>query len=98
MLPQLDPVISAKMKRLPGVHLSVDDGKCTGCGTCADGCYVKAISLGNGKAHIDQDMCKGCARCAHACPEKAITLHLEDMDFLERTVEMLTPLVDVTKD
>jgi MinD superfamily P-loop ATPase len=49
-------------------------------------------------ASIDQDMCKGCARCAHLCPEKAITLHLEDMEFLERTMEMLMPLVDVTKD
>ncbi len=98
MLPQLDPAISAKMKRLPGVHLSVDAGRCTGCGTCVDGCYVSAISLRGGKAVIDQDLCKGCARCAHACPERAITLHLEDMAFLERTVEMLTPLVDVTKD
>ncbi len=63
-----------------------------------DGCYVKAISLRDGKALIDQDLCKGCARCTHLCPEKAITLHLEDMDFLERTVEKLAPLVDVTKD
>ncbi|HIH76630.1 MAG TPA: 4Fe-4S binding protein, partial [Methanomassiliicoccales archaeon] len=54
--------------------------------------------LKEGRAVIDQVMCKGCARCAHVCPEKAITLHLEDMGFLERTVGMLTPLVDVTKD
>ncbi len=98
MLPQLDPAISVKMKRLPGVSLSVDEDKCNACRTCLDGCYVNAISLKDGKAVIDQVMCKGCARCAHICPEKAITLHLEDMDFLERTVEMLTPLVDVTKD
>lgn len=98
MLPQLDPGISAKMRRLPGVRLSVDEGRCIGCGVCAKGCYVDAISLREGKAIIDQDMCKGCARCAHACPEKAITLHLEDLDFLERAVERLTPLVDVTKD
>jgi ferredoxin len=98
MLPQLDPAISGKMKRLPGVRLSVDEDKCTGCGICAEGCYVNAISLTDGKAVIDQGMCKGCARCAHLCPEKAITLHLEDMYFLQHTVESLTPLVDVTKD
>jgi len=98
MLPQLDPAISGKMKRLPGVRLSVEADKCTACGTCIDGCYVNAITLKDGKAVIDQVMCKGCARCAHACPERAITLHLEDMDFLERTVELLTPLVDVTRD
>lgn len=98
MLPQLDPAISSKMRRLPGVHLTVEAEICNGCGTCVDGCYVNAISLENGKASIDQDLCKGCARCAHLCPEKAITLHLEDMDYLERTVERLTPLVDVTKE
>jgi len=98
MLPKLDPEISVKMKRMPGVTLSVDEDKCTSCGICVDGCYVNAISLKDGRAVIDQGMCKGCARCAHVCPEKAITLHLDDMDFLERTVEMLTPLVDVTKD
>ena len=75
----------------------MDHDKCNGCGECLEGCYVSAISLKEGKACIDQDMCKGCARCAHICPERAITLHLEDMDFLERTVEMLDPLVDVTK-
>lgn len=98
MLPQLDPRISSKMKRLPGVRLTVDGEKCTGCGICAEGCYVKAISVESSKAAIDQAMCKGCARCAHLCPEKAITLHLEDVDFLERTVDWLTGLVDVTKD
>ena len=80
------------------MHLSVDEGRCSGCGICVEGCYVDAIELKDGKASIDQEMCKGCARCAHACPERAITLHLEDMDFLVRTVENLAPLVDVTKD
>jgi ferredoxin len=98
MLPQLDPGISVKMKRLPGVHLSVDGLKCTGCGKCAEGCYVQAIKIVGGKAEIDQEMCKGCARCAHGCPEKAITLHMKDANFLMHAIEELTPLVDVTKE
>jgi len=98
MLPQLDPEISVKMKRLPGVSLSVDGERCTGCATCVEGCYVHAITLSDGRAIIDQGMCKGCARCAHLCPEKAITLHMEDMDYLTRTVERLGALVDVGKE
>ena len=98
MLPQLDEGISSKMKRLPGVHLTVDAARCTGCGTCVDGCYVRAISMREGRAVIDQAMCKGCARCAHACPEKAVTLHIEDGSYSMHAVERIAPLVDVTKD
>lgn len=98
VVPQLDPSISSKLKRMPGVSLSVDGERCIGCGKCVKGCYVKAITLVGGKAVIDQDLCKGCARCAHSCPEKAITLHMEDMEYIERAVKRLEPLVDVTKE
>ncbi|MCX6650971.1 MAG: 4Fe-4S binding protein [Methanomassiliicoccales archaeon] len=98
MLPQLDLGISSKIRRLPGVHLTVDPEKCVGCGKCVEGCYVKAVTLVGGKAVINQDVCKGCARCAHGCSEKAITLHLEDLDFIAHAVESLTPLVDVSKE
>lgn len=98
MLPELHPSISGRMRRLPGVSLSVDEERCVGCGKCLDVCYVGAISLREGKASIDQELCKGCARCAHSCPERAIVLHLEDLDYLAHTLERLSPLVDVTKE
>ncbi|TFG55328.1 MAG: 4Fe-4S dicluster domain-containing protein [Methanomassiliicoccus sp.] len=98
MLPQLARGISGKLKRLPGVSLSVDAEKCTGCGLCSEGCYVGAIDIVEGEAVIDQNLCKGCARCAHTCPERAITLHMEDADFLMHAVQRLEPLVDVTKE
>jgi len=98
MLPQLDPDISVKMKRLPGVSLSVDESRCNGCGLCSEGCYVKAITVRDGRAVIDQSGCKGCARCAHLCPERAITLHMADLEFLEHAIDDLSTLVDVTKE
>jgi ferredoxin len=98
MLPNLAPGISQKLKRLPGVSLSVDAGKCTGCGLCSEGCYVGAIDIRDGRAVIDQDLCKGCARCAHACPERAIVLRMDDADFLIHAVQRLEPLVDVTRE
>lgn len=98
VVPQLDPSISSKLKRLPGVSLSVDTDRCIGCGKCMDGCYVNAVVLVSGKAVIDQDLCKGCARCAHTCPKRAITLHMEDMDYIVHAVERIAPLVDVTKE
>ena len=98
MIPQLDRDIAAKMKRLPGVSLSVDGERCVGCGKCAEGCYVSAITIADGRAIIDQELCKGCARCAHLCPERAITLHMEDLEYIERTVSVLDSLVDVEKE
>ena len=98
MLPELDPGISGKLTRMPGVHLSVDPGRCNGCGRCVEGCYVRAIGMVEDVARIDQEMCKGCARCAHLCPERAITLHLDDPEFLVHSVRRLEPLVDVTRE
>jgi ferredoxin len=98
MIPQLDPGISVKMRRLPGVSLSVDADRCNACGLCVEGCYVHAMTISGGKAVIDQDLCKGCARCAHSCPERAITLHMEDPDYIVGTVRTLSGLVDVGKE
>ena len=51
----------------------VDNDKCTGCGTCADGCPVEAITV-NDKAEIDNDECIDCGTCVDECPEGAISL------------------------
>jgi uncharacterized Fe-S center protein len=49
-------------------------GECTGCGTCVNVCYEKAISLKNGKVHIDYDNCFGCCACVDACPNKVLAM------------------------
>jgi ferredoxin len=93
-LPELDPAIQSKVKRMPGVTLEVADA-CTGCGTCMDACFMHAITLQNGKASIS-DECRGCGRCVDACQLHAIHLRIDDSRFLEKTMERVRASVDVT--
>jgi len=51
----------------------VDLEKCTGCGTCEDGCPVEAIEVEDGKAKVDEETCVDCGTCIDECPEKAIS-------------------------
>ena len=41
---------------------------CLGCGACADGCPVGAISEQDGKYVINADECVNCGACAGNCP------------------------------
>lgn len=52
---------------------SVDEEKCTGCGTCADICQYSAITCIKGKVLVFPEMCHGCGGCEKYCPAKAIT-------------------------
>jgi NAD-dependent dihydropyrimidine dehydrogenase PreA subunit len=52
--------------------LSVDSGKCTGCGACVDVCPPAAISVRNNVAVIDDRICSQCGSCLEVCPAGAI--------------------------
>jgi len=95
VIPQLDPSIGDKVTRMPGVTVSVTS-RCIGCGTCMqDICFVNAIRL-DGRRAVIQDACRGCGRCVEVCPEGAIELSVDDDRFIERAIERLSALVDVS--
>ena len=54
--------------------ITIDEGKCNGCGLCASACHEGAIGLVNGKAKLlREDYCDGLGDCLPACPVNAIS-------------------------
>lgn len=100
VLPHLDGPLQKKITRMPGVQVSVTD-RCVGCGACAqDVCFVEAIQMvaspeGASRAEIGVG-CVGCGRCVDICPHQAIELCVEDSGFVRRSIERISPSVDVT--
>ncbi|MEA3345198.1 MAG: 4Fe-4S binding protein [Chloroflexota bacterium] len=52
--------------------LTIEVGKCDGCGDCLEVCPEKAISLAEGVAQIDSARCTECGDCVEVCPTGAI--------------------------
>lgn len=91
ILPHLDPGISARITRMPGLTVAVTE-KCAGCGLCTAVCMVSAIAVRDGKATISE-ACRGCGLCVLKCPAGAIELRLGDVN---RTVEMIAAAADIS--
>ena len=54
--------------------IKIDEGKCDGCGLCADACHEGAIGLVGGKAKLlRDDYCDGLGDCLPVCPTGAIS-------------------------
>jgi ferredoxin len=52
----------------------IDGALCRGCGLCAKGCPVEAISGEKKKPHvIDRQKCSLCGACFDVCPFSAVT-------------------------
>ncbi|HEY3344359.1 MAG TPA: 4Fe-4S binding protein [Anaerolineaceae bacterium] len=95
ILPDLDPVNRAKVVRMPGVSVWVEEDECQGCGTCLqEGCFVQAIEMTGSTAQISAE-CRGCGRCVEACPHGAIHLAIADSGFLQTQIERISGLVNV---
>ena len=81
------------MHRLDGLTIQVDESLCTGCGTCADKCFLKLIKLDSGTALIPEDQCMGCGRCVLGCPQNAIKVKLDNNDFINQAVKNIEAYV-----
>ncbi|MFX0105048.1 MAG: DUF362 domain-containing protein [Candidatus Hodarchaeota archaeon] len=93
--PIVVPKISSKIKKMHGVNVIVTDD-CKGCNLCTKGyCFVDAIHLINEKAVIGKE-CRGCGRCVSVCPHGAIELTIEDNSYVEKSIEELDKILDVT--
>ena len=80
---------------MPTVSVAVAD-RCVGCGLCADGvCFVDAIRMKDELAEIG-GACRGCGRCVEICPADAIELSLDQGLFVEKSIQRLAPLVDLS--
>lgn len=86
---QLDEVFP----RLEGLSIEVTDA-CRGCGACAKGCYVKAITITNGRA-VHSPTCRGCGRCAAICPNQAVRITLTDPEYYQAVAKRISAVVDV---
>jgi heterodisulfide reductase subunit A len=90
-------ILSKDKLFVEGMVSSVNEEKCTGCGTCEMVCSYGAVSvdLEENKAKVTEVLCKGCGTCSAACPEKAIDIsHFTDMQLLAQAVAALREVVD----
>lgn len=68
-------ILSKEKIEAEGIVSTIDQDKCTGCGTCILLCPYSAIDKNeDGKASVTEVLCKGCGICASSCPEKAASL------------------------
>jgi heterodisulfide reductase subunit A len=77
--------------RTEAITAFVDEGLCTGCGTCVKLCPYNAIRKDDqGIARVNDVLCKGCGVCAASCPEKAIDMrHFSDAQVLAEATAAL---------
>ena len=62
-----------KKSREVGILIpQVDEGKCTGCGHCAEVCQYHAIVCVANQVLVFPQLCHGCGSCSLHCPEEAI--------------------------
>jgi ferredoxin len=93
-IPYVAKNLAEKFSTMPGLRMQVNDD-CSGCGKCADTCYIKAITIDNDKAVITKE-CRACGRCAEICPENAIELIIEDNSYIQNTIKRIEKLADIS--
>jgi NAD-dependent dihydropyrimidine dehydrogenase PreA subunit len=70
---------------------------CVGCGTCAERCFFKALSVDDetGRAVVEPEKCIGCGICTLACPQEALKLRRYERSNPFETVRELIKTVAI---
>ncbi|KPK81232.1 MAG: (4Fe-4S)-binding protein [Gemmatimonas sp. SM23_52] len=61
----------------------VDEGRCTGCGECAEVCMFNALAVLGERVLLFPELCHGCGSCSLICSEDAISEVPRVMGLLE---------------
>jgi len=69
------------LQKLEGLEIQVATERCDGCGICVERCFIKSMTLQDGKAVVGEN-CRGCGRCAIVCPKQAVKILLPSPDSL----------------
>jgi uncharacterized Fe-S center protein len=75
---------AGKLRQHRAVGLTVDEGKCDGCGVCKQACEMGLPEIVNGKARNISPECMRCPMCSSLCPNSAIQLH--DLENLSKAL------------
>ena len=68
--------------------VTIDEGRCNGCGLCVKACHEGAMALVDGKAKLVRpNLCDGLGDCLPACPQDAIS-------FIDRDVKAPSLMAD----
>jgi MinD superfamily P-loop ATPase len=62
---------------------TVDDGRCTACGVCAEVCAFHAITIIGSTVLVFPELCHSCGACSLLCPEDAISEEGRDTGVVE---------------
>ncbi len=77
--------------------ISVDEGRCKGCGVCVETCPTGAIGVVDGVARVDESLCRECEACVFACPTGAISAVREPSEAERPTPALAQPLARLSQ-
>lgn len=85
--------VAKGLQKLEGLEVRVGEA-CDGCGLCVEHCFIKAMTVQDGKAVVGES-CRGCGRCAMVCPKQAVKVLLPPAELLEKIFRRIRPQQEV---